>query len=671
MPLTNFKAVLSNKYKNKIEAFKLGIYIFDNTFDNDVNATFINEAELIPSNGKDQQGSYSLTLRNLGTDFKNEFDNHPAMTDDAKQLEAAKFLYEIWQGELDLCKFCDPRHKGSYTCTCQTNIDQLKNAIKWDDAASGLFMEKLFVWILLNKKAWKLPKLYLVSWIRFLIVKPCLSIERLLANKIMDSSEFSDIQGKIPYTVEFYASPICDILIGGLSTKLDPSYDRLGIEQKTQTDRRINQNLEVWLNSDNQKQLLNFLQKTILGEGTPLPQLNGLVYGLLMDIWRGEEEDPNTGRCENWQNWVEAIEFWRLNPSTPKPQEPNVKPIYKGNVLCCSSSILYSTTQNGKETASDNKSLNFYPPLIWPTQHCSYCNDVQSGGVLRPSIWLQGERFQTITKTCEKKVKTNKVCSECKALECSCEKCLPKKSKKCKQCKICTKCDCTDCNCTEGAKCDCNKCKRIFFSSKRNANSHIYMLTNTITKISCPLDPSSPHITGGAGPGTGKTSEVFIDVTNSFKSNSSNTVSNYLDNIIKGNNTISDLKTILVDNCDFNWDEIEPKLKELVIYKCNDLGVKAENIFKAYEEGKSKHQFDAVADKPWASTLKNQDSVLEGAIKPCLYSKGVGCTIDDLIVHFKSLDNITEKAPSWVKNILRESYENKHEEGKIIFDAFR
>lgn len=655
MPLTNFKAVLSNKDKNKIEAFKLGIYIFDN----DVKATVIKEAELISSNGKGQQGPYSLKLRDLGTDFKNEFDNHPAMTDDAKQLVVAGFLYEIWQGELDLCKFCDPRHKDPYTCTCVTNIDQLKNAIKWDDVDPGLFMEKLFVWILLNKKEWKRPKNYLVSWIRFLIVKPCLSIERLLANKIMSPNVFDQLKKNMTSTVERYASPTCDILIGGLSTELEPSYDRLGIEPKKQIDLRKNQNLEVWLKTVDQKPLLNFLQKTILGEGTRLPQLNGLVYGLLMDIWRGEEEDPNTGRCENWQKWVEAIELWRLIPSTSKPQEPNVKPIYKGNVLCCSSPTPYFTTQNGNETASDNKNLNFHPPLIWPTQHCPSCNAVQSGGDLRHCIWLQGERFQTITKTCEKKVKTNKVCSICNIQKCSCKKCLPKKPKKCKQCKICTKCDCTDCNCTEGAKCDCIKCKKIFFSSKKNAISHIYMLTNTVTKISCFLDPLSHHITGGAGAGTGKTSEVFIDVTSSFKSNSSNTVDKYFDNIIKGKNTINNLKTILLDKCCFNWDEIEPKLKELVIYRCNALGLKAEKMSTAYKDGKSKahlHHTPPVADIAWAINLEKQYSILENAIDSCLNSKGVGCTIDDLIEHFKSLNIITESVPSWVEKIFIESY---------------
>ena len=197
------------------------------------------------------------------------------------------------------------------------------------------------------------------------------------------------------------------------------------------------------------------------------------------------------------------------------------------------------------------------------------------------------------------------------------------------------------------------------------------MLTNKGTKISCPLDPSSPHITGGAGAGRGRTSEVFIDVTSSFNSDSSNTVSNYLDNIIEGKNTFDELKTILKRDCSFNWNEIEPKLKELVIDRCNVLAVKAEKMIIAYEDGKSNHNYIAVADKKWAKSLEQSKNELEADIAFCLIPKGVGCTFDDLIKHFKSLNKFMESVPQWVKKILIESDENEHEDEQIIFDTYR
>ena len=55
----------------------------------------------------------------------------------------------------------------------------------------------------------------------------------------------------------------------------------------------------------------------------------------------------------------------------------------------------------------------------------------------------------------------------------------------------------------------------------------------------------------------------------------------------------------------------------------------------------------------------------------CLIPKGVGCTFDDLIKHFKSLNKFMESVPQWVKKILIESDENEHEDEQIIFDTYR
>ena len=599
------------KVKSEMEYYYEGrkhIYIRKNK---EIKSRII-EADLIPSKskGKQQQESYRVAVCDFNRAFSFQFRKDNIYNDVDKQLCVAKFFYEQWEGKNELCK--NKAHENIDTCkSCQSHIKDLKNAIPWEDY-SGLYFEKLFVWILLNKKEWMRPKIYFRSWIRFLIVNACSSIERLLANKILGYNEFSGIENTLMSTVERYVSPICDIMIGGLSTELEPSYERLGITPEKQNQLRIDQNLQVWFDevSKPNESLEEFLQKTILGAETFHPQLNGLVYSLLLDIWRGEEEVNDKKRCENWQEWVDKIELWKARPETiSKPLEPNVKPVCKGNVLCCSTPAPYP----GNEANSKNKSLSFYPALLWHTQHCFNCNKTMSGGVLKPSIWLQGERIQTITKPCQKsRIKLDSwKCGLCDSDECKCTNCVTVNGKGCIKCWVCKACACTsdNCNCEVKVKCACTtykKCEMSFFSSRSKADSHIYILTKGKQIISCPL--GGAHTIDGPKYGRGiTTSKVFIDVNN---------FSDCMDGILPTTSTYEDLCKLLV-KCGFKKDQFEPLVQIKV---------------KAY----SQILIDNKDRLPKSNTsLNNLFKNLEKAIE----EPSVAST-KDLFYHYKALSNV-------------------------------
>ena len=602
-----------------IEAFSSGIYVFVKEADlievksemeynyhgrkhicikkNKEKKSRIIEADLIPSKskGKQQQESYRVAVCDFNRAFSYEFHIKDICDNDEKRLKVAEFFYEQWEGKNELCK----NHDLIYTCkSCQSHIKDLKNAIPWEDY-SGLYFEKLFVWILLNKKEWMRPKIYFRSWIRFLIVNACSSIERLLANKILDYNEFSGIENTLMSTVETYASPICDIIIGGLSTELEPSYERLGITPDKQNKDRINQSLKVWFDevskekdpnvSKENDSLEEFLQRMILGAKTFHPQLNGLVYSLLLDIWRGEYgEGSIPSKWLDWSVWVKEIESWKASPETiSKPLEPNVKPVCKGNVLCCSTPVPYQLSVPGNEANSKNKSVSFYPALLWHTQHCPNCNNLMSGGVLKPSIWLQGARIETRTKPCQKsRIKLDSwTCGKCNNPECKCANCVTVNGKGCKKCSVCKACACAidNCNCDVKVKCACKKCEMSFFSSTSKADSHIFILTKGKQNISCPLGEA--HTTDGPKGGRGiTTSKVFIDVNN---------FSDCMDGILATTSTYEDLCKLL-KKCGFNKDQFEPlvqiKLKaysEILIdnkYRLPKSNTSLNNLFKNLEK---------------------------------------------------------------------------------------
>lgn len=484
-------------------------------------------------------------LEEIGTKLSDIYKSCHLDTDKIK-LEFVKFLYEQWNGAKDLCD----HHKGdkSAPCKCDKNIEKLKNCITdYDDDNPGLYLEKVFVWILLNKKEWEIPKIYFVNWIRFIIRPACTSIKRMLTNKMLNVNEMNDIKSNIINITDIYDIIICNILISGLSTELVPSHARLSISDNKQIDIRNSQNLNTWLDNTDQP-LAEFLNLSILGDKNGVFLLNNLVYGLLLDLWR---EGVN---IKNWDTWISKTYNWMIDGRKgTKPLEPVGRPVHRGEILCCSTPETYPGNDNTIQ-------VSFYTRLTWPTQSCSHCGKDQCGGVLKDSIWFEGDQLKTITKTCVKV--SNKKCFKCKLNTCTCTCCVPKECKKCmkytsvtavgnsnitnpikpnndcgcricKKCKKCKKCECIDCTgCIDGTKCDC--CEAIYFCSViRGMNkdlSQISILTDGKETISCKINSSLQlslvlcpeclkkppckikHFHYPFAVGAGKGRKVFIDV---------------------------------------------------------------------------------------------------------------------------------------------------------------
>ena len=517
----------------------------------------------------------------IGTKLNEIFKLHKLNADEKKN-EYVKFLYELWKGGQILCD----HHKGteSASCKCAKNIEELKNCITdYDDDNPGLYMEKVFVWILLNKKEWLLPKFYFSTWILFTIRPACRSIKIMLTNKKLNVNEMNDI-GNNTSADQIYAMIICDILISGLVTELKPSHDRLGITDFKQVESRSSQNLNKWFvntTTGTTQPLVKFLNKSILGEESGVPLLNNLVYGLLLDLWR---KDIN---WDDWNTWISNTNVWILNGRKgTKSLEPVMRPVHKGEVLFCSTPETY--------TADDNtKKVSFYTRLTWPTQKCSLCRKDQKGGVLKDSLWFEGQRLKTITKTCVKL--SSKNCSRCKTTVCTCVCCVPKMCERClkltsvtadtninlpddcrnctckicNKCEKCKKCECIDCTgCVDGTKCDC--CKSIFFCSNERGNdrdlSQISILTDEKKTIPCKI--SHYHYPFAIGAGTGK--KVFID-SEEFK----NFYIEELKNVFRtkvSSNFIKNCQLFFV-KCGFGPNEIDPCLFDITNDIYNDIKI--------------------------------------------------------------------------------------------------